>query len=88
MAQGGTELKSNGFMPMDISKVYEIIRDNFAQSWANEALPSLISHDCYVAVKDRKILGFLAIETPAKGFMGSLGVLPEARRMELREPWS
>ncbi len=77
--RNGVEIKR--VMPMDITKVYEFIRDNFAQSWADEALPSLLNHDCYVAVKDRTLLGFLAIETPAKGFMGPLGVLPEARRM-------
>jgi hypothetical protein len=33
-----------------------------------------------VAVKDRELLGFFAIETPAKGFTGPIGVLPSARR--------
>ena len=34
-----------------------------------------------MAVKDRELLGFFAIDTPAKGFTGPIGVLPSARRM-------
>ena len=73
----GIEIKR--VMPMNISMVYEFIRDNFAKSWADESLPSLINGDCYVAVKGREILGFYAIETPAKNFLGPMGVIPSAR---------
>lgn len=68
-------------MPMNMTRVYEFIRDNFAPTWADECLPSILNGDCYVAVKDRELLGFFAIDTPAKGFTGPVGVLPEARRM-------
>lgn len=74
---GGIEIKR--VMPMNISKVYDFIKDNFALSWADESLPSLIRGDCYVAVKNREILGFYAIETPAKNFLGPMGVIPSAR---------
>ena len=77
--RSGIQIKQ--VMPMNISTVYEFIRDNFARSWADEAMPSLLNHDCYVAVQGKKLLGFIAIETPSKGFLGPLGVLPEARRM-------
>lgn len=73
----GIEIKR--VMPMNISMVYEFIRDNFAKSWADESLPSLINGDCYVAVNGREILGFYAIETPAKNFLGPMGVIPSAR---------
>lgn len=76
-AQG---IKIKRVMPMNISVVYEFIRDNFAKAWADESLPSLINGDCYVAVKGRDILGFYAIETPAKGFLGPMGVIPSARQ--------
>lgn len=68
-------------MPMDTTKVYEFIRDNFAATWADECLPSIMNGDCYVAVKERELLGFFAVDTPAKGFTGPIGVLPSARRM-------
>ena len=73
----GIEIKR--VMPMNISMVYEFIRDNFAKSWADESLPSLINGDCYAAVKGSEILGFYAIETPAKNFLGPMGVIRSAR---------
>ena len=79
IAQHGIEIKR--VMPMNTSKVYDFIKDNFAKAWADESLPSIYNGDCYVAVKDRELLGFFAIDTPAKGFTGPVGVLPSARRM-------
>ena len=67
-------------MPMNTTKVYEFIRDNFALSWADECMPSIMNGGCYVAVRGREILGFMETETPARGFVGPIGVLPEARR--------
>jgi len=78
LEQNGIEIKK--VMPMDITKVYEFIRDNFARAWADEALPALINGDCHVAVRGREILAFHTIDTPAKGFMGPTGVIPKARR--------
>lgn len=79
MTEQGIRIKR--VMPMNTTKVYEFIRDNFAAAWADECLPSIMNGDCYVAVRDRELLGFFAIETPAKGFTGPIGVLPSARRM-------
>ena len=77
--ENGIEIKR--VMPMNTSKVYDFIKDNFAAAWADESMPSIMNGDCYVAVKDRELLGFFAIDTPAKGFTGPVGVLPSARRM-------
>ena len=79
IAEQGIRIKR--VMPMNTTKVYEFIRDNFAPAWADESLPSIMNGDCFVAVKDGELLGFFAIETPAKGFTGPTGVLPSARRM-------
>ena len=79
IAEHGVKIKR--VMPMNTSKVYDFIRDNFAATWADECMPSIMNGDCYVAVKDRELLGFFAIDTPAKGFTGPVGVLPSARRM-------
>ena len=73
-------LKIKRVIPMDTTKVYEFIRDKFAQAWADECLPSIINGDCYVAVRGREIVGFQTVETPAKGLVGPIGVLPEERR--------
>ena len=79
MTEQGIQIKR--VMPMNTTKVYNFIKDNFAAAWADECMPSIMNGDCYVAVKDRELLGFFAIETPARGFTGPMGVLPSARRM-------
>lgn len=79
MTDQGIQIKR--VMPMNTTKVYNFIKDNFAAAWADECMPSIINGDCYVAVKDKQLLGFFAIETPARGFTGPMGVLPSARRM-------
>ena len=76
-AQG---IKIKRVMPMNITPVYEFIKDRFARAWADESLPALINGDCFVAVQGKELLGFHVIEAPAKGFVGPLGVVPEARR--------
>ena len=68
-------------MPMNITPVYEFIKDRFARAWADESLPALINGDCFVAVRGKDLLGFHVIEASARGFVGPLGVVPEARRM-------
>ena len=78
LEEEGIEIKR--VMPMNITKVYEFVRDRFAQSWADETLPALIAGDCFVAVKDREILGFYAIETPFRNSLGPMGVIPSARK--------
>ena len=72
-------IKIKRVMPMNITLVYDFIKDNFARSWADESMPALINGDCYVAVKDREILGFYSLEVPAKNFLGPMGVIPSGR---------
>ena len=35
--------------------------------------------DCYVAVRDHELLGFIAVDVPSKNFLGPIGVLPSER---------
>ena len=72
-------IKIKRVMPMNITLVYDFIKENFAAAWADESLPALINGDCYVAVKDREILGFYSLEVPAKNFLGPMGVINSAR---------
>lgn len=66
-------------MPMNITAVYNFIRDRFALSWADECLPAMLNGDCYVAVRDHELLGFIAVDVPSKDFLGPIGVIPSER---------
>ena len=66
-------------MPMNITKVYNFIKDNFAPAWADECLPAVLGGNCYVAVREHELLGFIAVDVPSKNFLGPIGVLPTER---------
>ncbi len=64
-------------MPPDFTLVYDFIRDNFARSWADEALSAMMHGACYVAVRDKKILAFGCAGSIAPDYAGPGGTLPE-----------
>ena len=66
-------------MPPDFTRVYEFIRDNFAQSWADEALAAMMNGVCYTAVREGRILAFGCVGAIAPDYAGPGGTLPEAR---------
>ena len=72
-------------MPPDFTKVYEFIRDNFAHSWADEALSAMIHGVCYVAVRDGQLLAFSCAGAIAPDYTGPGGTIPEARRLGISE---
>ena len=69
-------------LPPDKSKVLAFIRGQFQEGWADECEHAL-SHDppsCYIAVRDKKILGFTCYDATAKGYFGPTVVDPSQRR--------
>lgn len=74
-------------MPSDKNLLLNFIKQNFNDGWAGEceralaALPST----CYVAVKDKKILGFACYDATAKDFFGPTGVLESERGQKIGE---
>ena len=66
-------------MPPDFTKVYEFISENFAPSWADEALSAMMKGVCYVAVRDGRMLAFGCAGSIAPDYAGPGGTLPEVR---------
>lgn len=67
----------------DTGRVEEFIRAHFSEGWIYESKAALYQTPpaCFIAVKDRKILGFACYDATAKGMFGPVGVDPEARGM-------
>lgn len=65
----------------DMSKVTTFAEKNFSLNWADECRAAFSNHpvSCYLAVKDRRIIGFACYDCTAKGFFGPIGVLEEFR---------
>ncbi len=67
--------------PTDISKIIQFVRDEFCEGWANECSRALHNSpvSCFIAVKDKKIIGFACYDATAKGFFGPIGLLKTER---------
>lgn len=57
----------------------------FSEKWQSEAEIALTRQPvaCFIATRDRKILGFACYDTTHKGFFGPTGVAEEARGLGL-----
>jgi GNAT superfamily N-acetyltransferase len=57
----------------------------FSEKWASEVEVALTRQPvaCFIATKDKRILGFACHETTMRGFFGPTGVAEEARGMGL-----
>lgn len=65
--------------------VAEFIREHFSPKWVSEfeIACSRQPISCFIATKDKKVLGFACYETSGKGYFGPTGVAEEARSLGL-----
>lgn len=61
--------------------VAEWVRQHFSPKWVSEVKVAFSRQpvSCFIATKDKEILGFACYETTAKGFYGPTGVSEQAR---------
>lgn len=61
--------------------VAEWVGEHFSKKWVSEVKVAFSRQpvSCFIATKDKQILGFACIETTAKGFYGPTGVSEDAR---------
>ena len=67
--------------PFDLSRTRRFIARHFTESWADEAEAAFarLPITCWIAVHERKIIGFACVESTARGFFGPTGVDPAFR---------
>ncbi|MCI8633225.1 MAG: GNAT family N-acetyltransferase [Lachnospiraceae bacterium] len=65
----------------DRHKVMQFARENFGEGWASEVSAAFSNQpvSCYIAIKEKKVVGFACYEATAKDYFGPTGVL-EAER--------
>ena len=63
-------------MALDKNRVMEFARANFGFDWDNECERAIFNQpsSCYIAVKDKEIVGFACYDATALGFFGPTGV--------------
>jgi len=71
--------------PADKNRVMDFVRERFSENWALEAEYAMMQNPrkCFIAVENKKIIGFACYDTSAKGFFGPIGVAKEQRGRRL-----
>ena len=78
------KLRSEGIlikkaMTPDLTKITSWVRDTFGQGWADECTAGILGDGCWIAVKDKKVVGFACYDATTKDFFGPTGVAEEMR---------
>lgn len=62
-------------------QVMQFARENFGEGWAGEVSAAFSNSpvSCYIAIKEKKVIGFACYDATAKDYFGPTGVL-EAER--------
>ena len=60
LAANGIQLKRA--LAPDIQRITGFVRENFGDGWANECLAGILRDGCWIAVKDKKVVGFACFE--------------------------
>ncbi len=78
-SENGVILRRPGVYEKHLVEAF--IREHFSPKWVSEASVALTKQPvgCFIATKDKKILGFGCYDTTCKGFFGPTGVSEDAR---------
>lgn len=65
--------------------VAAFVRANFSEKWVSEVEVAMARQPiaCFIATKDKEILGFACYDTTLRGFFGPTGVFESARKLGL-----
>jgi GNAT superfamily N-acetyltransferase len=65
--------------------VAAFVKANFSEKWVSEVEVAMARQpiSCFIATRDKQILGFACYETTQRGFFGPTGVLESARGLGL-----
>jgi GNAT superfamily N-acetyltransferase len=60
-------------------------REHFTEKWVSEIEVAMSRQptSCYIATRDKRVLGFACYDVTARGFFGPTGVIEEARGLGL-----
>ena len=78
------KLKAEGIfikkaMTPDLTKITSWVKETFGQGWADECTAAILTDGCWIAVKDKKVIGFACYDATMKDFFGPTGVQEEMR---------
>lgn len=66
-------------MAPDLTKISSWVKDTFGQGWADECTAGILAGGCWIAVKDKQVIGFACYDATLKNFFGPTGVQEDMR---------
>lgn len=68
-------------LAVDSSRITDFIEEEFEINWANEFMKALYNEptSCFIAIKDKEVVGFACYDATGKGFFGPTGVSKKVR---------
>lgn len=63
----------------DTGRICTFVREHFGEGWSHEAAAGIMRNGCWIAVKDKKVVGFACFDATMLDFFGPIGVLEEMR---------
>lgn len=83
LKEGGVEIR-RAIGPEKHAAV-EWVEKNFSRAWASECDVAMSAQPvtCFLAIKDRQIIGFACYDSTMKGFFGPIGVDPASHKKGL-----
>lgn len=75
------DLKIVRALSVDKAKVLDFIGKNFEENWVNECDRAFSRGpvSCFIAIQEKKVVGFACYDATAKGFFGPTGVKKKLR---------
>ncbi len=78
------KLKAEGIyikraMTPDLTKITSWVKDTFGQGWADECTAGILIGGCWIAEKDKKVIGFACHDATLPNFFGPTGVQEDMR---------
>jgi len=79
MAQGGITIRRA--LPPELRLITGWVAEHFSQGWASETTVAMTRQPptCFIATRNRELVGFACHEATARGFFGPTGVAEEVR---------
>jgi GNAT superfamily N-acetyltransferase len=79
LAEGGISIRRA--LPPEKHKVLDWVRSNFSEAWASESDVAFARQpvSCFIAIQDKRLLGFACHDATCRNFFGPTGVDPDAR---------
>lgn len=68
--------------PFDLSRTRRFIAQHFSESWADEAEAAFarLPITCWIAIREKRVIGFACAEATARSFFGPTGVHPAEQK--------